>query len=253
MKNKLLIAAIIVLVACLGVIVGAAFLAGTPVASAINSENSYAKDNILAASGTGKVTLKPDVAYINVGVDTFMKDARAAQQENTKAMEKVINKLKAMGIDEKDIQTSGYNVYPQYDYVNNKSVLGGYRVTNTVKVTVRDIDKVGDILSGVHEEGANYSYGIYFGLEDQESAYREALKKAFEQAKGRAEVMAKQAGVKLKDIAAIYEGSAPAEIYRYQGVGFESLQKAADAAWTVPIAEGEIEVNATVTLVYRIE
>lgn len=252
MKNRLLLVAIIVLVVCLGLSVGTAFFIDTPVVNATNPENAYVEDNILTASGIGKVTLKPDMAYINVGVETLAKDANAAQQENAKAMEKVINKLKAMGIDEKDIQTSSYQVYPQYNYVDNKSVLEGYRVTNTVKVTVRNVEKVGSILSGVHEEGANYSCGVYFGLRDQETAYREALKKAIDQAKGRAEVMAQHAGVKLKGITAIYEGSAPAEIYR-GGLGLESMEKAADTAWTVPIVEGEIEVNATVTLVYSIE
>jgi hypothetical protein len=256
MNNKFLIAIIIVLVvACLGVSAGAVFLKDTPVVNVTNPENVYVKENILTVLGTDKVTLKPDVAYINVGVETILKDAKAAQQENAKTMEKIVNKLKAMGIEEKDIQTSNYQVFPQYKYINNKSILEGYRVTNTVKVTVRDVEKVGEVLSNVHEEGANYSYGIYFGLQDQEAAYKEALKKAVDQAKGRAEVMAQQAGVKLKNMVAIYEGSAPPELYRYQRnyVELESAQKAADAAWTVPISEGEIEVSATVTLVYRIE
>jgi len=256
MNNKFLTAIIIVLVvACLGVAAGSVFLKETPVVNVTNPENVYVKENILTVSGTDKVALKPDVAYINVGVETMMKDAKAAQQENAKTMEKIINKLKAMGIEEKDIQTSNYQVFPQYNYINNRSVLEGYRVTNTVKVTVRDVEKVGDVLSNVHEEGANYSYGIYFGLQDREAAYREALKKAIDQAKGRAEIIAQQAGVKLKDTVAIYEGSAPPELYQYQRdyVEEERLIKADDAAWTVPISEGEIEVSATVTLVYRIE
>ncbi|MBM7581705.1 uncharacterized protein YggE [Caldicoprobacter guelmensis] len=253
MTNKILMVAVIVLaVACIGLSVGSIFLKDTPVVNVTNPENVYVKENIITVSGTDKVSVKPDVAYINVGVETFMKDPKAAQQENAKIMEKIINKLKAMGVEEKDIQTSNYHVYPQYNYVGNKNVLEGYRVNNTVRVTVRDVQKVGDILSNVHEEGANYSYGVYFGILDQEAAYRDALKKAIDQAKARAELIAQQSGAKLKKLVAVYEGSASVQPYYRDYVRMEGIEKAG-ADWSVPISEGEIEVAATVTLVYTIE
>jgi uncharacterized protein YggE len=255
MSNKLLTAIVIILaVAIIGTVACVLLLRETPVVNVTNPENVYMKENILTALGTGKITLAPDVAYIQVGVETLMKDAKKAQEDNAQSMKKVVDKLKAMGIEDKDIQTSNYHVSVEYDYNNNRRTLVGYRVLNTVRVTLRDVEKVGDVLSGVHEEGANYSYGISFGLQDRETTYKEALQKAIDDAKAKADIMAKQAGVKLKNPVAIYEGSAPQDVYRYERdyVEYESMKMASDAAsWSVPISQGEIEIYATATLVYR--
>lgn len=257
MSNKLLTAIVIILaVAVIGTVACVLLLRETPVVNVANPENVYMKENILTALGTGKITLAPDVAYVQVGVETLMKDAKKAQEDNAQSMKKVVDKLKAMGIEDKDIQTSNYHVSVEYDYNNNRRTLVGYRVLNTVRVTLRDVEKVGDVLSGVHEEGANYSYGISFALQDRETTYKEALQKAIDDAKAKADIMAKQAGVKLKNPVAIYEGSAPQGVYQYQrdyaDAEYESMKMALDtASWSVPISQGEIEIYATATVVYR--
>jgi len=210
------------------------------------------KENILTATGTGKVSIKPDVAYIEMGVMTMNKDAQKAQEDNKNTMNKVIAKLKSMGIDEKDIQTSAYNINPQYNYYDNKQTLEGYQVENIVKVTVRNIDKVGDILDAAAKEGINRSYGIRFGVLDTDSVYKQALQKAIDNAKGKAEVMAKQAGVTLKKPVAIYEGDAPVNIYQRSGIAFDMGEKASLAA-SVPISSGELEIHANVVVVYQIQ
>lgn len=208
------------------------------------------KENTLTATGIGKVTVKPDVAYIQMGVMTMDKDAQKAQEDNKATMNKVIAKLKSMGIDEKDIQTTTYNIYPQYNYQNNKQTLEGYQVENIVKVTVRNIDKVGNILDAAAKEGINRSYGINFGVLDTDAVYKQALQKAIDNAKGKAEVMAKQAGVTLKKPVAIYEGSASENVSRQAGMALDMMMANVNA---VPISSGELEIQANVVVVYQIQ
>ncbi len=213
---------------------------------------TFEKEDIITATGTGKVSIKPDVAYIQMGVMTINKDARKAQEDNKTTMNKVIEKLKSMGIDDKDIQTTSYEISPQYSYQDNKQILEGYQVENIVKVTVRDIDKVGDILDAAAREGINRSYGISFGVIDSDSVYKEALKKAIDNAKGKAEVMAEQAGVSLQKPVAIYEGTAPEKIYQRSGIAYDTIERASSVA-AVPISSGELEIEANVVVVYQIQ
>ena len=164
MNKKLAYTIIGVLVVfCLGIIIyniSGNYSARRQLAIAAPNEDGSLKDNIITVAGTGKVAIKPDIAYIDVGVESFDKDAKKAQQDNKQTMTKVIQKLKDYKIDDKDMQTSNYNVNVDVDYQNNKRVILGYRVLNTVKVRVRDIDKIGDILNGVYGVGANNSYGM---------------------------------------------------------------------------------------------
>lgn len=246
-----------ILYGAIGAILMVCLIIGTGAASAqVGSVQTVTaeKENILTANGTGKVTIKPDIAYIEMGVMTINKDAQKAQEDNKNTMSKVLTKLKSMGIEDKDIQTSTYNIYPQYSYQNDKQTLEGYQVENMVKVTVRNIDKVGDILDAVAKEGINRTYGISFGLLDTDAAYKQALQKAIDNARGKADVMAKQAGVTLKKPVAIYEGSAPQSVYQYEkrvGVAYDMGEEA--RASSIPISSGELEIEANVTVVYEIQ
>lgn len=227
----------------------------SPQVKPVQAAADYEAENILTAGGVGKVNVKPDVAYVEMGVMTMNKDAQKAQEDNKTTMNKVITKLKSMGIDEKDIQTTTYNISPQYNYQNNKQTLEGYRVENVVRVTVRNIDKVGDILDAGAKEGINRSYGITFSVLDTDGVYKQALQKAIDNAKGKADVMAKQSGVTLKKPVAIYEGNAPQSIYQYQrtGISYDMAEKELAAAAGIPISSGELEIQANVTVVYQIQ
>jgi len=242
----------------IGTILMLCLIIGTNVASgqieSAQSVEANNTENILTVTGVGKVNVKPDVAYIEMGVTTMDKDAQKAQESNKTTMNKVVAKLKSMGIEEKDIQTSTYNIYPEYSYQDNKQILEGYRVENIVRVTVRNIDKVGDILDAAAKEGINRSYGISFSVLDTDGVYKQALQKAIDNAKGKAEVMAKQAGVVLKKPIAIHEGSTPQTLYNYTRTGVIFDEKAAVAqAAGVPISSGQLEIQANVTIVYQIQ
>jgi len=211
------------------------------------------KEDILVVTGLGKVSVKPDVAYLNVGVRTTDKNAKKAQDDNKDIMEKVMTKLKSLKIDEEDIQTTVYNIWPRYSY-NNGETLEGYEVENMIKITVRDIDSVGDVLDEVSKEGANRSIGIEFGILDSDIVYKQALEQAMDDAKNKAEVMSKNASMTIQKPLAIYEGNEASQVYigdmMYDTRSMMVLDDA-DSIAEVPISSGELEIQANVTIVYE--
>lgn len=225
--------------------------------TAFSSGTAAAQDpapDSLSVSGQGKVSIKPDMAYITVGVNTEAKTAREAQTQNNQQMNKVVGTLKDLGIAESDIQTVNYNLSPRYDYINLKNgggrqVLAGYTVYNQVRVTVKDINAVGKTLDAVITAGANLSGGVSFTLSDSkmEKAYADALTAALKNAEGKARVLAAGLNVTLGKPKEVVEGgAAPRPV----------LNRAMyDAAKTmeaeVPISAGEMEVSASVNLRYE--
>ena len=198
---------------------------------------------LIALTGHGEVKAKPDLAVVTVGVLSQSQTARQAVTDNNAAMEKVIASLKAAGIEAKDIQTSNFLVNPRYDYQNNSQPrLIGYDVSNTVGVTVRDLEKLGSILDDVVSEGSNQINGVMFGIAERDRLEDEARKLAVADASRKARIYGEAAQLTLGQIVAISESSSapPIPVYR-------SMK--AEAASPVPIAEGEqtvaIEVNIT--------
>lgn len=251
MKNKVIISVVLILaVLSLGTLTGILLSMQDKPLVAAAEQTEENDENILVVSGMGKISLTPDIAHINAGVETIMKDAREAQDENAKIMDRIIKALKDAGIQEKDIQTANYSVHVEYDYSGNERRLIGYRVFNNVRIAVRQIDRVGEILTKMAEAGANNFFGINFGVEDSEEAYNEALKKAIDEAKDKASFMATQAGVSLGKPVAIHEGQAPSGVPFGKGMDMARLES---TAAQIPIMEGELEVQASVTIVFEIK
>ncbi len=202
--------------------------------------------NGISVSGSGSVSLKPDVATISLGVETMDADAAKARKTNDEAMTKVLAAVKGFGIADGDIETTNFNIYPRYEEKGQK--ITGYTVSNTVSVRVKDLDKLGSVLEAAVAAGANISGGIGFDVQDRTAAYNEALAQAMEKARARAEVMAKACGVTLGKALTINESSS------YSGPTYASAEKAAlmDAAGEVPVSSGELEVTASVSVKYEI-
>lgn len=209
----------------------------------------------LSVSGQGKVSIKPDMAYITTGVNTEAKTARDAQTQNNQLMAKVTAALKGQGIAENDIKTISYNLSPRYDYIalkdgGGKQQLAGYTVFNQVQVTVRDINSVGKTLDTVITAGANVSGGINFTLSDgnMEKAYANALTAALKNAEGKAGVLAKGLGISLGKPKEVIEGGSvpPPVVYAER-----AYDAAKSMAAEVPVSVGQMEVNASVGLRYE--
>ena len=167
----------------------------------------------ITIEGRGEVRAVPDMAQINSGVTTQGATAREALDANTAAMADLIAALKDAGIETRDIQTSGFSVNPNYVYSDARDENGyilppkinGYQVSNSVSVTVRDLEELGTILDKSVNVGANTINGVSFAVADPSELYNQARKAAFADARSKAELYATAAGAKLGDLEAISE------------------------------------------------
>jgi hypothetical protein len=216
--------------------------------AAAQSEQSASRT--MNVNGTGKVYLVPDIAYINIGVHTENKNASEAVEANTAQAQKVVDSLKAAGVEEKDIQTTNFSIYPQQKYDPNGQPTGEiiYMVDNTVAITVRDIAKLGKLLDVAVKAGANNIYGITFDISDKEAALSQARELAVEDAQQIATELADASGVTLGQILTISSfGGIPVPIYEGKG----GSMVAAEAA-NVPVSPGQMVLTVDVTMVYEI-
>ena len=204
----------------------------------------------ISVSGTGKVQVKPNLATTSIGVETVATTlAEATSQSNTKS-QAIIDKIKALGVADKDIQTSAYNISP----VTNQPRQGespkitGYRVNNQLSVTIRKIDEVGKILDAVVAAGANNIYGISFGVDNPATYQQQARAAAVKDAQDKAGQLAKAAGITLGKVISINEGGTTPIPYLRSGVAPAAL-----AADSVPIATGEMEVSITVEMRFAVQ
>jgi uncharacterized protein YggE len=204
---------------------------------------------VITVSGTGKVYLTPDIATITIGVHTEDESATRAVNSNNAQADKVAEVLKEMGVEEKDIQTSNFNIFPQQQYDDLGNQTGTvYIVDNTVFVTVRDLDLLGEILGTVVEAGANSIFGIQFDVSDKTQAISKARKAAIEDAQVKAEELAQAVGVTLGEVQSINEfGGIPVPVFEGKGGG--GLDS---SAAQVPVSLGQLSLTVEVTVNYNI-
>ncbi len=162
---------------------------------------------LLSVSAEAEAKRVPDVATISAGVVTQAADGNSAMGQNAEEMAKVMQAIKAAGIAEKDIQTSGVNLSPQYRYVENENPkITGYQASNTVNLKVRDIAKLGKVLDALAASGSNQINGPSFEIDQPEPVYDEARLAALKKAQGRADTYAKALGLRVRRIVSISEG-----------------------------------------------
>lgn len=164
-----------------------------PKTAAAQDESAPAVSNksMISVAGTGEVMVTPDIARITVGVQTNGKDSAVAAAENATKIDAVIKAVRALGVAQKDVQTEGYGVYPQFDYQKQPPVLLGYQVSNSVRITVRKLSDAGKVLDAALKAGANVAGGIAFDISDPQKAHDEAMAKAVKDAVRKAKLMAK--------------------------------------------------------------
>lgn len=205
----------------------------------------------ITVTGEGQVEAAPDMATVSLGVTTEGDTASAALGTNSEAVAAVIARLKAEAIEDRDIQTSGLSLGPRYDYGGSNGgqpKITGYFAMNIVTVRVRDVAAVGGVLDGVVSEGANTLNGLSFGLEEDAAALDEARRRAVADAAHKAALYAEAAGVKLGRVLSISE---PVGIQPRGPVMMAEASFAKGAA-DVPVATGEVNLGASVSIVYEI-
>ncbi len=204
-------------------------------------------------TGEGKVSVVPDVVILSLGIETQAETVAEAQQQAAESMEAVMAVLDDFGIAKKDIKTQYFSIYPVRRWENDTEILIGYRVSNMVTVKIREVDETGVIIDVVAEAGGDSTRinNISFTIDDPTDYYEEAREMAMEDAKEKAEQLAKLAKVDLGKPTYISEGGiyvpGPYDFYRGEAATVPA------PAPTTPISPGETEVRLTVQVVYGIE
>lgn len=204
-------------------------------------------DRTLSVTGTGTVTLVPDVADLHVGVVIQRKTVKDARAVAATRMQGVIKALRAAGVAERDIKTTTLSLQPVYDYSTNGSAprITGYEMRNGVVATIRDLDKLGDAIDGALTGGGSTLDGVTFRVDDQAKAEAEARTNAMRDARSKADALAGAAGVTIVGVASISEqaSASPWPVY-YE-------RAAADGAAT-PVLPGTSDISISVNVVYLI-
>jgi uncharacterized protein len=201
----------------------------------------------ISVTGEATVSMPPDQAQIDAGVTSDAKSAREASEANNAAMSKVLLALKGVGIEEKDYQTSRLSLQPQY--APNRagaSPITGYRASNRVTIRLRDVTKVASVIDALVGAGANDIGGINFTVSQASKHLDEAREKAVADARRKAEIFARAAGVTLGEPLSISEeGSPPTPIFRGK--------MAAPMAAGAPVAQGEETLSVSVNVSWAIK
>jgi uncharacterized protein YggE len=213
---------------------------------------------VVAITGTqldivarGKTTRVPDVATISAGVVTQAADAATAMRDNAARISRVVAALERAGVAERDIQTSTISLSPQYRYKDGEAPqIMGYQANNTVSVRFRDIARSGAILDALVREGANQINGPDLSIDKPEAAMDEARVAAMKEARARAELYAKAAGMRVKRILSISEsGDYPPP----RPMPMMAMRVQSEAAADSKIAAGEQDVEMTLSVRFELE
>lgn len=246
--------------AALGIL--ALFLLVQTLEAAMNfgrTDNPYM--TTITVEGTGKAAMVPNIAQISFSVTesaVSVADAQTAATERTNA---ALDFLEEQGIEEKDVKTVAYNVYPEYETTQpcyagycpptRSPEITGYQVSQTVEIKVRDTAKAGDVLQGLGNLGVQNISGPNFMVDEDDMIRNEARAEAIAQAKEKAKVLAKELGVSLGAVVSFYENTGPMP-YDYYGKGGVAMDMAAESAPAPRLPTGEQETTVTVSITYEI-
>jgi len=218
---------------------------------AVNNYRNGGAANIpqtVSFTGEGKVKATPDTAKVEIGLVTEGKDSISVQNENSAKMNAVIKFLKEQKISGEDIKTSAYSLSPKYEYNKGKSTLVGYILNQALTVTVRDLNKIGEILDGAVSNGANQVNSISLFVDKPEELKNKAREDAVRQAKEKASAASKIAGFKLGRVIGFSENT-----FGEPPIYYETMGKGGGSAPAPQIEPGTQEITINVTLTYLIK
>jgi len=206
----------------------------------------------IVVEGEGRATLKPDIATVSFSVISEGKDPVSLQADNNQKMTQAIEAVKTLGIEAKDIKTTGYNLSPRYVYRREKgrSEIDGYTLTQKVTVKVRNLDKVASVLAALPPAGINQIHGPNFSVDDPDEFLAAARAEAFAKAKRRATELAATAGVRLGKVVTFSEsGGQPPIVFARE---FSTLGVGGEGSTQPPIEIGSEEVVVRINVTYQI-
>lgn len=218
------------------------------------------KVRLISVSGSVTKSVTPDQADITVSVETLNTKAKFSQEENAEISEKVRAALKALGIDDKDVKTTGYSLYEDYKWnqTTQESDSIGYRTVNTIQITVHDLTKTGDVIDAAAVAGANRVSGVSFSLSraKQDQLNTEALQEAAANAKTKAESIGAGLGITLGQVYSVNESGGYTQPY-YRNYAMDSYAMGASAESApkamTPITPGDVEFTISVSVQFEIQ
>lgn len=238
-------------------ITAAIAVAALAVPAAFADENKYT--STINITAIGEAIAAPDMAIVTSGVVTDGETARDALTANTEAMTALVEVLKQAGVEDKDIQTSGFSVQPNYVHTDKRDENGyrlppkisGYRVSNNVTVRIHNLDSIGKVLDSAVTVGANTINGINFAVANTDALMKDARKQAMENAMETAKLYTETAGVSLGNVMNISESQnyAPEPMMKNRG----AVMSMAESDMAVPVEAGEMTYSVTVNVQWEIE
>ncbi|MFN4185653.1 MAG: SIMPL domain-containing protein [Hyphomonas sp.] len=219
--------------------------------------NSIQPETTIQVSAEARIDRAPDIAFVTAGVTEERASAKEAMAAQASAMNGVFEALRAAGIADRDMQTSGLSLQPRYDYVETAGrdgvkrgtqKLAGYVASNQVTVRVRDLARLGDTLDRLVSSGGNTLSGVNFAIDDDKEMRNEARSKAMKDAIAKAELYAAASGLRVSRIVTISEG------YEHspQPMPMARMQMASDMMESTPVAGGEVGVTANVSVLFEL-
>lgn len=255
MSRTLTVAAVLVAIVMAATALG---LAGRMLAAGSNSVVvATGQQTGISVSGEGKIALPPDIAMVNVGVETRAKTVEEARAQAAKAMDALIVRLTALGIDKKDIRTQSVNINTDYRPqlprpVSDVPQIDGYRVSNMLQVTVRKLDNVSQVIDDAASAAGDAVrvHGVNFSVENHHDALRQARELAMKEARDKAEQLAKLSNVSVGKPVSIQDGGVRGPVYQ-GGTMATSMPK--DAAMNTAVEPGQTTLTVNLNIVFAIE
>ncbi len=230
--------------------------------SHVGERGQFVPQDAITVSGKGEVFAVPDIATFTFSIIEKGKDVAEAQKKSAEKNNVAMKYLKDNGIEEKDIKTEGYNANPEYDYSqpicikypcpSSSPRLIGFEVSETISVKVRDVEKAGDILSGIGATGVSNISGLSFTVDNEETIRAEARAKAIADAGDKAKVLTKALGVKIDGVMSFYEDAGGYPVPMYNAMDSKAVGMGGGSAVS-EIARGENKITVVVNVTYRIK
>lgn len=220
--------------------------------------NEVYPQSTIAVSGSGEAYAIPDIATFNFSITELGATVKEAQEKADAKINKALAAIRESGVEDKDIKTTGYNVYPKYEWnqpvcvvypcPSGKNILTGYEVNQSITVKVRETEKVGDLVTKVGAVGVSNISGVEFTVDNRDEFVAQAREEAIAEAKAKAKILAKQLGVRLGKIIYYNENGYYPVDYAYGKGGAEmSVSSAMPARAELPTGETKITSNITIT------
>lgn len=246
-KAGLVVAAAACLLVASQALQGGGWWSKGPVAAA-KGEAELART--ITVTGQGSMEVEPDIAYIQMGIQTRAETAQAAQSANAEAFQKLEQVLyETYKLDQQDVQTTAFHVNPEYHYSDKQGPkVVGYVVTHTIQVAYRDLDTIGPLLDAASQAGANQMNGIRFGTEKSEQYEMDVLAKAMANARAKAEVIAKTENRKIQEVLHVSQGQASMPDNGVFPV--RKMELVSEQAASTSISTGQLTITTTVTVQY---